>query len=138
MEVQAASGMIVSEIICNRSTPSMTISRSSPRAAKICWSSNEYRGFSLTLSRVTWCGISVGRMPIIARWVPTSSARGSASFSDCRTDCSKELKPASASRRGATLISMLNRPSSVWNDGSAMAASTSALCIAGSHRRRPG
>ena len=56
--------MIVSETICSRSTPSMTISRSSPRAAKICWSSSEYRGFSLTLSRVTWSGISVGRMPI--------------------------------------------------------------------------
>ena len=62
-----------------------------------------------------------------------ASARGSASFNACRTACSNELKPPSASRRGATLISMLNRPSSVWNDGSAMAASTSALRIAGSH-----
>ena len=36
VEVQAASGMIVSENMSSRSTPSMTISRSSPRAAKIC------------------------------------------------------------------------------------------------------
>ena len=71
-------------------------------------------------------------MPIITSWQPTASARGSASLSDWRTDCSKELNPPSASRRGATLISMLNRPSSVWNDGSAIAASTSALRIAGS------
>ena len=41
VEVHAASGMIVSEIMCSRSTPSMEISRSSPRAAKICSSSNE-------------------------------------------------------------------------------------------------
>ena len=50
-----------------------------------------------------------------------------------RSSCSNELNPPSASRRGATLISMLNWPSSVWNDGSAIAASTSALRIAGSH-----
>jgi hypothetical protein len=39
--VQAASGMIVFDTIAKRSTPSMMISRSSPRAAKICWSSIE-------------------------------------------------------------------------------------------------
>ena len=71
-------------------------------------------------------------MPTITSWQPTAFARGSASFSDLRTASSNELNPPSASRRGATLISMLNRPSSVWNDGSAIAASTSALRSAGS------
>ena len=70
-------------------------------------------------------------MPIITSWAPIALARGSASFSDFRTDCSKSVKPKSASRRGATLISMLKRPSSVWNEGSAIAASTSALRMAG-------
>ena len=68
----------------------------------------------------------------MARWAPIASAVSSAAFRASRTDSSNEANPPSASRRGATLISMLNRPSSVWNAGSAMAASTSALRIAGS------
>lgn len=62
---------------------------------------------------------------------PISSARSLAAFSAARTEVSKEEKPASDSCRGATLISMLNRPSSVWNCGSAIASSTSTLRIAG-------
>src|SRR5215216_1432098 len=61
-------------------------------------------------------------MPMITSWAPMALARGSASFSDFRTDCSNSEKPKSANRRGATLISMLKRPSSVWNEGMAIAA----------------
>ena len=41
--------------------------------------------------------------------------------------------PPPASRRGATLISRLNWPSSVTKSGSAIASSASAFFIAGSH-----
>ncbi len=37
---------------------------------------------------------------MVTRWAPIAFARGSASFSDFRTDCSKSEKPKSASRRG--------------------------------------
>ena len=67
----------------------------------------------------------------MASWAPISLARSSAAFSASRTDFSNEAKPPSPNRLGATLISMLKRPSSVWKAGSAMAASTSALRIAG-------
>ena len=74
-------------------------------------------------------------MPTIAIWQPIAAARSSARFKALRTDSSNELRPLSPSARGATLISMLNLPSSVTNCGSAIASSTSALRIAGSHSR---
>lgn len=62
---------------------------------------------------------------------PIARAFTSAALRLARTYSSKSAVPVPVSRRGGTLISMLNWPSSVWKLGSAMAASTSALRIAG-------
>ena len=79
-----------------------------------------------------WPGASVGRMPIITRCAPTSADFASASLRLRRSISSKVVRPPSRSLAGGTLISMLNRPSSVWNAGSAIAASASAFFSAGS------
>ena len=71
-------------------------------------------------------------MPIITWWAPTSDDRASASFSDRRRFSSNVFSPPSRNQAGGTLISMLNWPSSVWNAGSAIAASASAFFSAGS------
>ena len=63
---------------------------------------------------------------------PMSLARSSPSLRALRMSASKPLMPSSPRRRGGTLISMLNWPSSVWKAGSAMASSASAFFIAGS------
>src|SRR4029453_9384309 len=75
----------------------------------------------------------VGRMPIITMCAPTERACSSALFRLARSVRSRSAFSSPASRRGGTLISTLNWPSSVWKSGSAMALSTSALRIAGSH-----
>jgi hypothetical protein len=46
--VQAASGAIVSVDVASRSTPSMLISMSSPRASKICSLIRAYLGLALS------------------------------------------------------------------------------------------
>ena len=71
-------------------------------------------------------------MPIITRWAPTSDDLASASLRLRRRLASNVASPPSRSLAGGTLISMLNWPSSVWNAGSAIAASASAFFSAGS------
>ena len=71
-------------------------------------------------------------MPIITMCAPTDRARCSALLRLARSDFSRSAFSSPASRRGGTLISTLNWPSSVWKSGSAIAPSTSALRIAGS------
>lgn len=133
MLVHAASGVIVSAWVRNRSTPSTEISRSSPRAAKICSFSRWYRGFSESDSGPASFSSSVGRMPIMTRCAPIPAACSSAWLSASRISCSQESGPPPAlSRRGARLISRLNRPSSVDQEGSAIASRTSMLRMAGS------
>ena len=75
---------------------------------------------------------SVGRIPIMTWWAPTLEPFSSASLSERRRLSSNFERPPSRSLAGATLISMLNWPSSVWKSGSAMASRTSAFFRAGS------
>ena len=84
------------------------------------------------LSAVMWSSASVGRMPIITMWAPTSADLASAPLRSRRSCSSNVFSPPSRSLTGGTLISMLNWPSSVWNAGSAMAASASVFFSAGS------
>ena len=83
--VQAASGAIVSVVTASRSTPSMRMSRSSPRAAKICSLSSAYRGLADSASAVRCSRRSVGRMPIMTMCAPTARACSSAAFRLART-----------------------------------------------------
>ena len=75
---------------------------------------------------------NVGRIPIMTWWAPTLEPFSSASLSERRRLSSNFERPPSRSLAGATLISMLNWPSSVWKSGSAMASRTSAFFRAGS------
>ena len=70
--------MIVSMWVSSRSAPSIEIRISSPRAAKICSFSSRYRGFGDMAAAPTSLSRSVGRMPIITRWLPAWRARRSA------------------------------------------------------------
>src|SRR5207237_612552 len=74
------------------------------------------------LAAVMWSAASVGRIPIITMWAPTSADLASAPLRSRRSWSSNVSRPPSRSLAGGTLISMLNRPSSVWNAGSAIAA----------------
>ena len=71
-------------------------------------------------------------MPIITMCAPIARARSSASLRLARSSASSSAAAVPASAVGRTLISMLNWPISVWKTSSAIAASTSALRIAGS------
>ena len=130
--MQAASGAIVSANVASRSVPEIAISRSSPRAAKICSLSSSYRGFSLKLSAVRCCSAIVGRMPMIIMCAPTVRALSSAQLRLVLTSSSSSENIPFSSSRGGMLISTLNWPSSVWKSLSAIASSASALIIAGS------
>ena len=130
--VQAASGATVSAEVASRCTPSMAMCRSSPRAAKICSLSSAYRGLADRLSALSCFSVSVGRMPIITMWLPVAAAFSSAELSVSRTLASSSTAESPDSIRGATLISTLNWPSSVWKSACETASSTSALRIAGS------
>ena len=58
-------------------------------------------------------------------------ARSSAQFRLDRTACSNSSRPPPAIPRGATLISMLNWPISVWKAGSATSSSTARVDVRG-------
>ena len=70
----------------------------------------------------------------MTRCAPSVRARSSAQFRLDRTAFSNSASPAAAISRGATLISMLNWPISVWKAGSATSSSTRAFRFAGSPR----
>ena len=69
---------------------------------------------------------------MIIMCAPTVRARFSASFRLARASRSSSENTVPSSSRGATLISTLNCPSSVWKLGSAIASSAAALTRAGS------
>ena len=75
---------------------------------------------------------------MIIMCAPTVRARSSASLRLARASRSSSENTSPSSSRGATLISTLNWPSSVWKAGSAIASSAAALTSAGSPRRRSG
>ena len=110
----------------------MLMCRSSPRAAKICSLSSAYRGLALNASAVRCASVTVGRIPMSTMCASRVRAFSSAWLRLSRTASSSSPKTLSPSRRGATLISMLNCASSVWKSASAIASSTSALASAGS------
>ena len=69
---------------------------------------------------------------MIIMCAPTVRACSSASLRLARASRSRSENTPPSSRRGGTLISTLNCPSSVWNAGSAIASSAAALISAGS------
>ena len=129
--MQAASGVIVSMWVSSRSGPSIQIRISSPRAAKICSFSSRYRGFGDMACMPTSLSCSVGRMPIMTRWLPAWRARPSACARLARTRRSSPARASPDSGWGGTLISRLNWPSSLAQWESAMAPSTSLFFIEG-------
>ena len=78
--MHAASGAIVSAWVESRSTPAIEISRSSPRAAKICSFRSAYRGLALNTSARRCSGPTVGRIPMIIMCAPTVRERSSAAL----------------------------------------------------------
>ena len=113
------------------SAPSMEIRMSSPRAAKICSLSTRNRSLAVSVPRCTSAFRSVGRMPIITTRVPVPRAFSSPALRSSLTTCSSSASASPASRRGGTLISRLNCPTSTPQAGSAIASSTSALRMDG-------
>jgi hypothetical protein len=76
-------------------------------------------------------GIKVGRMPMITSWAPMVFARGSASFERLSHRLFKGGEAGLGQPAGRDVDLDVETASSVWNDGSAIAARTSALRMAG-------
>ncbi len=123
--------MMLSTCLSSRSGPSMKISISSPRAAHICSLSSWYLGLGDIAASVVCCSRRLGRMPTMASRTPAWRARRSARLYLSVISRSIAASASPASSRGAMLTSMLKRPSSGLQSGSSIAASTSALRMAG-------
>ena len=117
--------------VSSLSAPSMEIRMSSPRVAKICSLSTRNRSLAVSVPRCTSAFRSVGRMPIITTRVPVPRAFSSPALRSSLTTCSRSASASPASRRGGTLISRLNCPTSTPQAGFAIASSTSALRMDG-------